>query len=140
MESYSDSFCLLQYLYFWKIIFFQISNAFSDVRREVGILSKLKHEFIVTFIGICVRPHLLLIMELAPLGSLRKELEIRISNTHSELNNSDVVVSQMIFSKDLTHKIILQVGIILIDYSHPILCIVTYKFLFCMLLVADSCS
>ncbi|BFY97590.1 hypothetical protein BsWGS_00630 [Bradybaena similaris] len=88
----------------------KISNAFSDVRREVGILSKLKHEFIVTFIGICARPHLLLIMELAPLGSLRKELEMRIRNTHSEINNSDVVISQMIFSKDLTHKIILQVG------------------------------
>ena len=74
------------------------------MRTEVGILSKLKHSCIVTFLGVCVRPRLLVLMELAPLGSLRKELDRRGTPV------KDDIVDTMIFSKDLTFKIIFQVN------------------------------
>ncbi|XP_035828104.1 leucine-rich repeat serine/threonine-protein kinase 1 isoform X2 [Aplysia californica] len=87
----------------------KISNAFSEMRREVGILSKLKHSCIIAFIGVCVRPKLLVLMELAPLGSLRKELDKRrpASMLDSEGENA---VDKMVFSKHLTYKIILQMA------------------------------
>ncbi|CAG5122502.1 unnamed protein product [Candidula unifasciata] len=88
----------------------KISNAFTDVRREVGILSKLSHEFIVTFIGLCIRPQLLLAMELAPFGSLRTQLDKKVPAGLREIQHMDKVISQSVFSKDLTYKIILQIG------------------------------
>ncbi|BFZ02376.1 hypothetical protein BsWGS_05416 [Bradybaena similaris] len=88
----------------------KICNAFADVRREVGILSKLNDEFIVAFIGLCIRPQLLLVMELAPYGSLRNQLELKAPGVLCELEQTDGVISQSVFSKHLTYKIILQIG------------------------------
>ncbi|KAH9505158.1 hypothetical protein Btru_058854, partial [Bulinus truncatus] len=82
----------------------KISNAFCDVRKEVNVLSKLKHKCIVEFLGVCVKPQLLLVMELAPLGSLRSVLK-----NASEHNQDERIISQMVFSKDLTYKMILQI-------------------------------
>lgn len=48
-------------------------------------------------------------MELAPLGSLRSELDKRTRNIFNELSHPDTVLSQMIFSKDLTYKMVFQV-------------------------------
>lgn len=85
---------------------FQISLAFSDVRREVSVLSKLKHKCIVAFVGVCVRPQLLLVLELAPLGSLRSTLK-----ETQALDSTHKIISQTVFGKDLTYKILLQVSI-----------------------------
>ncbi|CAL1534082.1 unnamed protein product, partial [Lymnaea stagnalis] len=83
----------------------KISNAFSDVRREVSVLSKLNHKCIVAFIGVCVKPQLLIVMELAPLGSLRSALK-----DGYEPKPTDKTISHMVFNKDLTYKMILQIG------------------------------
>lgn len=94
----------------------KISIAFSEVRREVGIVSKLRHPCVVKFLGVCVQPCLLLVMELAPLGSLRSELERRLALKEDKMQNFDVfsgtskVISEMIFSKNLTYKMILQIA------------------------------
>ncbi|XP_059165367.1 leucine-rich repeat serine/threonine-protein kinase 1-like [Physella acuta] len=82
----------------------KISLAFSDVRREVSVLSKLKHKCIVAFVGVCVRPQLLLVMELAPMGSLRSKLK-----ETQVLDSTHKIISQTVFGKDLTYKILLQV-------------------------------
>ena len=75
------------------------------MRREVGILSKLKHCCIIAFIGVCVQPQLLVVMEFAPLGSLRKVLEAK----NSELLEEELKVVTP-FERDLTFKIIYQVN------------------------------
>ena len=85
------------------------------MRREVGILSKLQHRCVVTFLGVCVQPHLMLVMELAPLGSLRSELERRLAmkvdqlQVSTGLHGNSKVISEMVFSKNLTYKMVLQV-------------------------------
>eukprot|EP00794_Sanderia_malayensis_P020289 gene20289-22275_t len=49
---------------------------FYDVRQEVMILSKVKrHPFIVSFLGVSVRPKLCSVMELATEGSLRRAIQ-----------------------------------------------------------------
>ncbi|XP_055884089.1 leucine-rich repeat serine/threonine-protein kinase 1-like [Biomphalaria glabrata] len=82
----------------------KISSAFCDVRKEVNVLSKLKHKCIVEFLGVCVKPKLLLVMELAPLGSLRSVLK-----NDYERNPDDKIISRTVFNKDLTYKMILQI-------------------------------
>ncbi|GFN83513.1 leucine-rich repeat serine/threonine-protein kinase 1 [Plakobranchus ocellatus] len=100
----------------WEAEQSKISNAFSEVRREVGILSKLQHRCVVTFLGVCVQPHLLLVMELAPLGNLRSELERHSAASQprqsdpASLSGHTKTISQMIFSKNLTYKMILQIA------------------------------
>ncbi|KAH9505159.1 hypothetical protein Btru_058855 [Bulinus truncatus] len=79
----------------------KISNAFCDVRKEVNVLSKLKHKCIVEFLGVCVKPQLLLVMELAPLGSLRSVLK-----NACEHNPDERIISQMVFNWDLDLPIV----------------------------------
>ena len=94
-----------------KLFYFQISNAFSEMRREVGILGKLKHPCIVAFIGVCVSPQLLVMMELAPLGSLRSQLE-RCKPIGDSYGDGHTMIETMVFPKDLTYKIIFQVSLV----------------------------
>lgn len=46
------------------------AKAYSIARQEIAILSSLKHENIVSMMGLCVQP-LAIILELAPLGNLK---------------------------------------------------------------------
>ena len=41
------------------------------IRQEVSILSCLSHPHIIPLVGVCVRPKPMLLLEYAPLGSLR---------------------------------------------------------------------
>lgn len=47
-----------------------IVEGFSNLKKELSILSPLKHPHIISLLGILLRP-LGLVLELAPLGSLR---------------------------------------------------------------------
>ena len=55
-----------------------VLDNFYDVRQEVTILSKVKrHPYIVSFLGVCVRPKLCSVMEKASKGTLRTFLHCR---------------------------------------------------------------
>ncbi|KAH9499154.1 hypothetical protein Btru_004266 [Bulinus truncatus] len=83
----------------------KIRKAFIDLRSEVNVLSKLKHKCIIEFSGVCMRPDLLLVMELAPLGSLRSQIKSRLCQPPE-----DKVIYRTIFSKDLTYKMLYQIA------------------------------
>ncbi|XP_059165398.1 leucine-rich repeat serine/threonine-protein kinase 1-like isoform X2 [Physella acuta] len=81
-----------------------VCSAFLHLRREVSVLSKLNYKCIVAFIGVCIKPQLLMVMELAPLGSLRLQLGEGFTP-----DSSNKTISKTVFTKDLTYKILLQV-------------------------------
>ena len=66
------------------------------LRQEVTILQHLRHPSLVSMLGVCLRPHRSLVMELAQKGSLKKVLD---SNQH--------------LSRGMQHRIALQVPKIL---------------------------
>lgn len=62
------------------------------LRQEVTILLHLRHPSLVSMLGVCLRPHRSLVMELAQKGSLKKVLD---SSQH--------------LSRGMQHRIALQV-------------------------------
>ncbi|XP_025076879.1 leucine-rich repeat serine/threonine-protein kinase 1-like isoform X3 [Pomacea canaliculata] len=89
----------------------KICRAFSELRQEVAILSKLRHPCIVALYGVCVRPSLLVALELAPLGSLRSVLKANVSlrPPFNKYTDRDKIFCSVLH-KNITFKIIYQVA------------------------------
>jgi serine/threonine protein kinase len=47
-----------------------VLNKFDEFRREVWMMSSLRHDCIVQMLGFCVKPHNLIVMEYIPNGTL----------------------------------------------------------------------
>ncbi|KAL5004043.1 hypothetical protein ScPMuIL_017499 [Solemya velum] len=86
-------------------------RAFSEMRQEVAVVSKLRHPCVISLIGVMFKPRLLMALELARYGSLRdvleKELEQRESFNKYRARHK---VFPLILGKDLTFKITLQIA------------------------------
>lgn len=67
------------------------AKAYSIARQEIAIISSLKHENIVSMIGLCIKP-LSIILELAPLGNLK---DILMNYKKSACKLSPYVVQQV---------------------------------------------
>lgn len=67
------------------------AKAYSIARQEIAIISSLKHENIVSMMGMCIKP-LSIILELAPLGNL-KDILLNYKKTASKL--SPYVIQQV---------------------------------------------
>ena len=50
-------------------------NRYKDLREELTIMSQLDHPRVVSLIGVCLKP-LCMVLQLAPLGSLRDHLSL----------------------------------------------------------------
>ena len=50
-------------------------NRYKDLREELTIMSQLDHPRVVSLIGVCLKP-LCMVLQLAPLGSLRDHLKL----------------------------------------------------------------
>ena len=48
---------------------------YKDLREELSIMSQLQHPRVVPLVGVCLRP-LAMILKLAPLGTLRKHIDL----------------------------------------------------------------
>ncbi|XP_060064083.1 leucine-rich repeat serine/threonine-protein kinase 1-like [Ylistrum balloti] len=93
-------------------------KSFMEMRQEVAVTSKLQHPCVISFIGICVKPKLLMCLEFAALGSLRNVLDAEKVNRKPFNKHRDRdKVFRMILSKDLTYKMVFQIATGL-DYLH----------------------
>ncbi|KAJ8304250.1 hypothetical protein KUTeg_017833 [Tegillarca granosa] len=104
---------------------FKAWKAFTEMRQEVSLTSKLQHPCIVSFIGITVRPKLLMALELAPFGSLRSVLDARLNDREpfNKYRDKDKIFDAL-FSKDLTFKMVYQIAKGL-EYLHK--CFIVYR-------------
>ncbi|KAK3096675.1 hypothetical protein FSP39_002282 [Pinctada imbricata] len=86
-------------------------RAFMEMRQEVAVTSKLRHPCVISFLGICVRPQLLMCLELAPLGSLRDVLDSQIEGREpfNKYRDQDKIFLP-VFVKDLSYKIVWQMA------------------------------
>ena len=74
-----------------------IIDGFGSVKKELSILSPLKHPHIIQLHGVMMRP-LGLILELAPLGSLKNMLhEYAEAHAHLHISVTKQVVIQVCF-------------------------------------------
>ena len=74
-----------------------IIDGFGSVKKELSILSPLKHPHIIQLHGVMMRP-LGLILELAPLGSLKNILhEYAEAHAHLHISVTKQVVIQVCF-------------------------------------------
>lgn len=112
IDLWIQFFGFVQSVYSVIILFlsFQAWKAFTEMRQEVSLTSKLQHPCIVSFIGITVRPKLLMALELAPFGSLRTVLDTHLNEREpfNKYRDKDKIFDSL-FSKDLTFKMVYQV-------------------------------
>ena len=82
-----------------------------EMRQEVLVTSKLDHPYIVSFLGISVRPRLLICLEYAPHGSLRTTIDDAIIHREpfNKYRDKDKICPA-VFDKEMTYKILFQVG------------------------------
>ncbi|XP_033749578.1 leucine-rich repeat serine/threonine-protein kinase 1-like [Pecten maximus] len=86
-------------------------KSFMEMRQEVAVTSKLHHPCVISFIGICVKPKLLMCLEFAALGSLRNVLDSEKVNRKPFNKHRDRdKLFKMILSKDLTFKMVFQIA------------------------------
>ena len=80
------------------------------MRQEVLVTSKLNHPYIVSFVGISVRPVLLMCLEYAPLGNLRTIIDDKIKHREpfNKYRDKDKVFPA-VFDKEVTYKMLFQV-------------------------------
>jgi leucine-rich repeat kinase 1 len=81
-----------------------------EMRQEADVTSKLDHPCVVSFVGISIRPDLLMCLELAPLGSLRQVLDREIAGREpfNKYRDKDKVFLP-VFSKEINFKLVNQV-------------------------------
>lgn len=48
---------------------------YKDLREELSIMSQLQHPRVVALVGVCLKP-LAMVLQLAPLGSLRNHVDL----------------------------------------------------------------
>lgn len=86
-------------------------KSFMEMRQEVAVTSKLNHPCVISFIGICVKPKLLMCLEFAALGSLRNVLDSEKGNRKPFNKHRDRdKLFKMVLSKDLTFKMAFQIA------------------------------
>ena len=78
-----------------------IINGFAIVKKELSLLSRLKHPHIIQLHGVIMRP-LGLILELAPLGSLKNILH-NYAEAHTHLHIS--VIKQVMIQVHMLNYI-----------------------------------
>lgn len=93
-------------------------RAFMEMRQEADVTSKLDHPCVVSFVGISIRPDLLMCLELAPLGSLRRVLDNEIEGREpfNKYRDKDKVFLP-VFSKEINFKLVHQI-VRGLDYLH----------------------
>lgn len=96
--------------YLLYLYFYQAWKAFMEMRQEVLVTSKLRHPYIVSFLGISVRPHLLMCLEFAPCGNLRTIIDKAIAHREpfNKYRDKDRIFSA-VFDKEISYKMIFQV-------------------------------
>lgn len=81
-----------------------------EMRQEADVTSKLDHPCVVSFVGISIRPDLLMCLELAPLGSLRRVLDNEIEGREPFNKYRDKEkVFLPVFNKEINFKLVHQV-------------------------------
>ena len=97
----------------YNIFIIKAFRAFMEMRQEADVTSKLDHPCIVSFVGISIRPDLLMCLELAPLGSLRRVLDKEIEGREPFNKYRDKEkVFPPVFSKEINFKLVHQVKFI----------------------------
>ncbi|XP_048737830.1 leucine-rich repeat serine/threonine-protein kinase 1-like isoform X4 [Ostrea edulis] len=93
-------------------------RAFMEMRQEADVTSKLDHPCVVSFVGISIRPDLLMCLELAPLGSLRQVLDKEIAGREpfNKYRDKDKVFLP-VFNKEINFKLVHQI-VRGLDYLH----------------------
>ncbi|XP_061163666.1 leucine-rich repeat serine/threonine-protein kinase 1-like isoform X2 [Saccostrea echinata] len=93
-------------------------RAFMEMRQEADVTSKLDYPCIVSLIGISIRPDLLMCLELAPLGSLRRVLDKEIEGREpfNKYRDKDKVFWP-VFNKETNFKLVHQI-VRGLDYLH----------------------
>ncbi|XP_076443910.1 leucine-rich repeat serine/threonine-protein kinase 1-like [Babylonia areolata] len=95
----------------------KVCRAFSELRQEVVILSQLHHPCLISLLGVSIRPSLLVVLELAPLGSLRSVLDEHLKERpFNRFRDRERTFGSML-NKDITFKVVYQVALGL-DYLH----------------------
>jgi len=69
------------------------------IRQEVSILCCLSHPHIISLVGVCVRPKPMLLLEYAPLGSLR-----RVEYDKLSYNTKHAIMAQVANGLAFLHK------------------------------------
>ena len=91
-------------------------RAFSELRQEIVILSQLRHPCLVALVGVSVRPSLLVVLELAPLGSLRVVLDGYVKErpfNPYHYQDKDKTFGTVL-DRDITFSIVHQVRLLLL--------------------------
>ncbi|KAL8598085.1 hypothetical protein ACOMHN_030371 [Nucella lapillus] len=87
----------------------KVCRAFSELRQEIVILSQLRHPCLISLLGVSIRPSLLVVLELAPLGSLRSVLNERLKDRPFNKYRDRDCTFTAVLDKDITFKIVYQV-------------------------------
>ncbi|KAK3595142.1 hypothetical protein CHS0354_028574 [Potamilus streckersoni] len=82
-----------------------------EMRQEVALTSKLQHPCVISFIGLSFSPKLVMVLELAPWGSLRNILDKENEKRppFNKYRDKDKTFPPVL-DKDLTFKIIFQIA------------------------------
>ena len=96
----------------------QICRAFSELRQEVVILSQLQHPCLVSLLGVSVRPSLLVLLELAAMGSLRSVLNDNMKDRSFNKYRDKGKTFSAVFPKDITFKMVYQVWRVTVKCLH----------------------
>ncbi|WAR00447.1 LRRK1-like protein [Mya arenaria] len=86
-------------------------KALKELRQEVSLTSRLQHPCIIALVGMAFSPHLMMALELAPLGSLRSVLdrevvERPVFNKYSDRRE----LQKPLFHKWLIFKFVYQIS------------------------------
>ncbi|XP_052100513.1 leucine-rich repeat serine/threonine-protein kinase 1-like isoform X2 [Mytilus californianus] len=86
-------------------------RAFMEMRQEVLVTSKLNYPYIVSFLGISIRPSLLMCLEFAPLGNFRTSIDKAIVNREpfNKYRDKDKIFPA-VFEKEVTYKMLFQIA------------------------------
>ncbi|XP_041364920.1 leucine-rich repeat serine/threonine-protein kinase 1-like isoform X2 [Gigantopelta aegis] len=85
-------------------------RAFTEFRREISVMSKLRHPCIISFLGISIVNNLVLTMEMAMQGSLRAVLNKMAENQDFNKYRDREKVFRPVLGKEITYKIIYQIA------------------------------
>nr|KAG5709901.1 hypothetical protein BaRGS_029943 [Batillaria attramentaria] len=95
----------------------KICQAFTELRQETIILAQLRHPCLISLLGVSVRPRLLVVLELAPLGSLRSVLKSSVvDRPFNKYMDRDKTFPSLL-QKDITFKMFYQMAVGL-EYLH----------------------
>ena len=87
-----------------------ILEGFANLKKELSILSPLKHPHVIQLFGVMLRP-LGLVLELAHKGSLKSIIQgYAEANLHFQCNVSQAVITQVGTCDTRSHEILLLDG------------------------------